>query len=770
MNFNFGPGRADNGLLASHCQPRPFSMVPFAPDPDYVDRPDIFSWLRDKCVGNGARAALVGLGGVRRVSMQYAHLIRDASPQTFVFWVHASTRARFEEAYKDIADQLQLPGRNDPKENVLQLVRNWLREEANGQWFMVLDNVDDVETFFPSRKRKRYETDTDSHASLTTYLPQSRNGAILVTSRNKDAASSLVGGHNRIHEVLALSIGEGLQLLRNKLCNLPLEESAIKLLQALGCIPLAIIKASAYMNRRANMTVTRYLDDFQTNDKKRESLLKWDTIELRRDESASSSILTTWQMSFDQIRCERPSAADLLSLMSFFSPRGIPERILRRFRNYRVKTTSAEVDDDDDEHDHDNGGFGEDLATLQTYSLVSTTADNTCEMHALVKLCTQSWLSSYGDTGRWEREFIELTVNVLPDHKYGNWEEWQQLAPHVEPLIDSKPATRETSLLWALVLKSLVSYLCDKGSFTAAAQIATKILATQEKILGPSDTATLCTMSQLALVFQHQNRHEEEVKLKKQVLEANTKAWGEYHPMTLKSMKYLASGLCCQRKYDEAENLYQKTLEGCKKELGEKHHSTLSITRDLASFMCLRNRYSEAEKLFQEVLERGKKELGESDDLMLCIMDDMSKMLYYQGRYRESEKLYRQAVDISTKELGEHHPDTLMRTCHLACSLHGLYRCAEATKLYQRAYNELAEKYGSQHLYTTLCHRRFEIMQTMRKKMLNDMNKGLLKMEIVYLKKKRARLLREAYDPSTEDFLQIREVALEIHVLRYHVF
>jgi anti-anti-sigma regulatory factor len=39
-------------------------MVPFAPDPDFVDRPEILAWAREKCAGPGARAALVGLGGV----------------------------------------------------------------------------------------------------------------------------------------------------------------------------------------------------------------------------------------------------------------------------------------------------------------------------------------------------------------------------------------------------------------------------------------------------------------------------------------------------------------------------------------------------------------------------------------------------------------------------------------------------------------------------------------------------------------------------------
>jgi hypothetical protein len=36
----------------------------FAPDPNFVDRPETLAWIRDKCAGLGARAALVGLGGI----------------------------------------------------------------------------------------------------------------------------------------------------------------------------------------------------------------------------------------------------------------------------------------------------------------------------------------------------------------------------------------------------------------------------------------------------------------------------------------------------------------------------------------------------------------------------------------------------------------------------------------------------------------------------------------------------------------------------------
>ncbi|KAJ4312335.1 hypothetical protein N0V94_007489 [Neodidymelliopsis sp. IMI 364377] len=271
---------------------------------------------------------------------------------------------------------------------------------------------------------------------LATYLSQSRNGAILITSRSKDAAARLAGGYNRIREVFAMNESEGLQLLRNKLKDPPPKEAAVELLHALEYIPLAITQAAAYVNRRTRMTVARCLDEFRGDNKKRERLLKWNACELRRDNCAPNSVLTTWQMSFEQILQERPSAAELLSLMSFFNPKGIPESALRRYSREAAGAANPE----DEEEDADSR-FDEDLDTLQAYSLVSITADNdACEMRPLVQCCTRVWLSSFGDTEQWEHKFVALMAQELPNGEYGNWAKFQQLLPHVEPLFDAKPA------------------------------------------------------------------------------------------------------------------------------------------------------------------------------------------------------------------------------------------------------------------------------------------------------------------------------------------
>lgn len=43
---------------------KPFCMIPFPPDPTFIERPAISQWLNKAAVGIGQRAALVGLGGV----------------------------------------------------------------------------------------------------------------------------------------------------------------------------------------------------------------------------------------------------------------------------------------------------------------------------------------------------------------------------------------------------------------------------------------------------------------------------------------------------------------------------------------------------------------------------------------------------------------------------------------------------------------------------------------------------------------------------------
>lgn len=132
--------------LADQTQPRPApsSTVPFRRDPHFIDR-KILTEIKCKSQQSASRAALVGLGGVGKsqIAIEYAYQVRDESLTTWVFWVHAGTQARFEEGYRRIAETTRVEGWDNPKADILRLVRNWLCDELNGRWVMIVDNADD---------------------------------------------------------------------------------------------------------------------------------------------------------------------------------------------------------------------------------------------------------------------------------------------------------------------------------------------------------------------------------------------------------------------------------------------------------------------------------------------------------------------------------------------------------------------------------------------------------------------------------------------------
>jgi tetratricopeptide (TPR) repeat protein len=629
--------------------------------------------------------------------------VRDATPRTFVFWVHASTQARFEQAYRGLADRLELPGRNDSNADVLRLVSNWLCDESNGPWMMIVDNVDDVNTFFASRRCNQDGSVGSSATSLAAYLPQSRNGLILITSRSRDAAARLTGGYHNIKEVLVMDKSQGLQLLHHKLSAATLndQEGAIQLVRTLDYMPLAITQAAAYINRRAHMTIAGYLSEFRANDKRRASLLHQDAGDLRRDQSASNSVVTTWQMAFERVQRERPSAAELLSLMSFFNPQGIPEKTLRR---YNKATANVGALDNEGETDHT---FHEDFDILHAYSLITATTMTTAanhkmwEMHPLVQFCTRVWLSSNGKAEWWNGAFIELLAQEFPSGAYEYWAQCQQLLPHVELLYNTEPASEEPLKAWTQVLTNAAWYLYTKGSYHTAQVVASKAVTARERVLGFDNNQTLTSVTVLAIVLHCLKNYEEAEKLHRRVLEGREKELGAHHPDTLMSISCLGQVLQSQKRYKEAETLHRRALKGCEKELGVYHRATLMSVSSLSIALQSQGNYEEVEKLNQRAHKGFEKELGVHHPFTLKSVKDLAEVLWYKRKYEEAEKLYKQVLEVREKVLGVHHPNTLISVSDLARVLSDQGKYKEAEKLYKQVL-EVREKVQGVHHPDTL--------------------------------------------------------------------
>ncbi|KAF2022819.1 hypothetical protein EK21DRAFT_119353 [Setomelanomma holmii] len=314
--------------------PQPSCFVPFRRDSDFVERGTLLDRLRERCAAPASRVALVGLGGVGKSQLAIEHCYRtvEQSPETWVFWAHASNTARLEQSFREIADQVKIRGRRDAQADVFKLVHDWLRNEKNGRWLLVLDNADDAGVLSPPPSNSQtLPTDgctDDGGASTSTsglqrhlceYLPPSRHGSVLVTSRTRRAAMQIVEDSDVMliepmhdaaaHALLCKKLGD--KINRN--------HDIAELAKTLDYMPLALVQAAAYIRDRApRCSVQQYLDKYRQSDSRKTSLLNQAAGHLRRDKAASNSVIITWQISFDHVRSTRKSAADLLSLMSFF--------------------------------------------------------------------------------------------------------------------------------------------------------------------------------------------------------------------------------------------------------------------------------------------------------------------------------------------------------------------------------------------------------------------------------------------------------------------
>ncbi|KAJ6050146.1 hypothetical protein N7444_006862 [Penicillium canescens] len=467
--------------------PSPVSTVPFRRDPDFVSRDTLLDQIHEKGSIAGSRVALVGLGvvGKSQLAIEYSYQIRYQSPEIWVFWVHASNAARFEQSFRDIADYAKIPGRQDPGADIFKLTENWLRDEKKGKWTLILDNIDDdwfvAEFLATGREGPANGRINASTRPLLDYLPRSSNGSIIITTRTKEVALKIVE-HKDLIKVEPMARPEALNLIQKKLDLFEASQEILELVEELEFMPLAIVQAAAYIRHRApRCSISQYLEKLRKSDGVAIRLLNYEGGHLYRDWEAKNAILATWQISFDHIRRIRPFAADILSLMSFFDRHAIPENMIRvQHQRRNDPSNSGEVVNESSEEEMDTASefdadqdFEDDIATLRDHSFISFYEDRTVfTMHRLVQLTTRVWLKAHGQTEHWREQFVNKLCQEFPTGEYEDWGKYQSLFPHVKSALLQRPESQESLKEWATLLYRGAWYARESGKIADMKEMA----------------------------------------------------------------------------------------------------------------------------------------------------------------------------------------------------------------------------------------------------------------------------------------------------------
>lgn len=607
-----------------------------------------------------------------QLAINFARQTRDLSPDVSVFWVPCSNRDRFEEAYYVLAQELERRGQKSST-TVVPSVAKCLDGEENGPWVMILDNMEDDNTFFTTQQ-------------FAASLPQSRNGSIILTSRNIEMATRIVGDFRNVFKVPAMEGNESHQLLQQKLGDKYNQEAATDLASTLQHIPLAIIQAAAFIRRqKPPISILTYQREFRARIHNPNPLYP-DVSRPRHAESAPTSVATTLQISFEQIRRERPSAADLLSFMSFCSPQGIPESVLRDYI-HREKDRAGDPDVELDE----------DLEVLDGYSLVTRAGQrNFFEIQPLVQFYKRAWLST-SDYQRWRLEVLRLMSHEHPLDVYENWAEWRILQPHIDSIIDEEPGDKEYASTWIKLISNVGWHRYRRGNDTEAGVFIQRALEVWERELGKEDRYIFTSIGSLVSSLQNRGKHEEAVKICRKAVESSRRVLGTDDTDAVAMTRRLASVLRDQGQYEEAETIYRQAWRTMERVYGSFDRDTLSTLSNLALVLYGQGKHDEAEKLYRQAYEAMKRYLGKDDRDTLESIYNLASALYAQGKYEEAEKMYRQAGQAMKKVLGKTHPDTLRSINNLASTTRALGRWKESEVLFKQVMETRAMVLGSEH-------------------------------------------------------------------------
>ena len=329
---------------------------------------------------------------------------------------------------------------------------------------MVLDNADDVDTFFA--KPASDITDSERIMPFIEFLPQSSQGLMLITTRDKRVGGRLTGSQTVI-SVDPMSPLEAQDLLRTQLkrsddCN---DDQSRKLVNILEHIPLAITQAAAFISEN-NLALSEYLEILCNDDSDLQDLLSEDLGDLRRDPRSQNSVIKTWKISYDSISKQKPRAAEMLSLMAVLDRQGIPKSLLQNDVDRITDVVTA-------------------LGILQAFSLIRAEDGGAgYVVHRLVQLATRKWLEMQGTKEKWQEKALLLLADMFPAGNFESWTTCESLLPHAQIVTRYENVNEACPEQFAHLLKNMAQFDKLQGRYEIACKRNSNAFEVQKKLSG----------------------------------------------------------------------------------------------------------------------------------------------------------------------------------------------------------------------------------------------------------------------------------------------
>lgn len=612
-----------------------------------------------------------------QIAIEYCWRVHEDKPTGHIFWATASTARSLISGYREIAEGLDLASSKDPDGDVLQRVHRWLKDESNLPWLFVLDNADDLETFFPTPS-----SSADGEGFATEYLPFGLLGTVIIITRDARVASRTVAPQFHI-QVPPLSSGEAQELLRRHITvsDGSLDEVSSQLVQELDCLPIAIMQAAVYINEN-NTTAAEYLENFLANALERQDLLSRGFGGNRRNAEMRDSLMWTWKLSYDVI-CEKyPTAAKISAILGVMSCDHVPIKVLQK-KNGESWATLVDA-----------------VGTLQSFSfLAQTSQSGYVQIHRLFHLCIQKWLEMNDMTDHWRQEALALLAEHHPgpsgDHQLG-----KVLDPHVHLILQAANDFRDQAQ-YVDLLRKAGNFDRTKGYFELADEKLQKARTILEDSWGSDHVLTLATYNELGMIACELSEFSEAEEYHSKAEAGFKKLHGSDHPDYLHVLVNIGNVHKEKGHPQKAEEHFRQALEVYEKTHGHDHHLTLKCGCHVAISLYDQNKFADAEAVLRRVLVRQERLLGNEHPHTLESNQVLALTLVGQrSQYEEAEQLQRAVLSVYERTHGMHHIATWDSLDNLGTILRFQGKLEEALTLYLNIFNEVHKTLGPEHSTT----------------------------------------------------------------------
>jgi tetratricopeptide (TPR) repeat protein len=409
------------------------------------------------------------------------------------------------------------------------------------------------------------------------------------------------------------------------------------LLPQLGGLPLALAQAGAYLGA-TGMSVADYLEHYDTT---------WTALMKNQDqfplqEYGERSVLTTWTMSYEQVKGMDPLAAQLLDLWAFLY-----------HGDMWAELVLAGQSDEAQHRPHEAAVFRpmtklslqHSIGTLVQYSMVSmSTADRAPTIHPVVHM----WcLHSLGKSTKQQFMAAALGLVARMAESLGRGvgkELGLRLAAHAKTIGTREGIDGSDEAEQAKECHQVANFLSDWEKSKEVENLYIRALRGYEKAWDAEHTSTLETVNNLGSLYYGQGKMAEAEAMYMRALRGFEKALGTEHTWTLEAVHNLGALYADQGKMAEAEEMYLRALRGFEKACGADHTSTLETINNLGALYADQGQTAKAEEMLLRALCGREKAWGVEHTSTLETVNNLGNLYSNQGKMAEAEEMYMRAL------------------------------------------------------------------------------------------------------------------------------